>query len=177
MPRVAHRACTRVALLRAWPQKPDTDNCELCDKKFGRIFRRRHHCRNCGKCVCHECSDNTWDLAATIKAARVCDECYEKFTEESKGDSKALASLQKKLDKGIINQAEYDLMVGRISGRASSRKFAAAADVARIAASGTGAKHSGPPQLVAVIKPPEPELDAAVAQALQRATACGPGDQ
>lgn len=37
---------------------PDSffENCQLCDKKFTRITRRRHHCRICGKVVCSSCS-------------------------------------------------------------------------------------------------------------------------
>ena len=35
----------------------DTDNCVLCDVKFESFKRARHHCRNCGDCVCNACSN------------------------------------------------------------------------------------------------------------------------
>jgi hypothetical protein len=35
--------------------KKVTSSCPICTKTFG-FFDRRHHCRNCGKCVCDTCS-------------------------------------------------------------------------------------------------------------------------
>jgi hypothetical protein len=35
--------------------QPNTSKCALCNSTFT-VFRRRHHCRNCGSCVCAECS-------------------------------------------------------------------------------------------------------------------------
>mmetsp|Transcript_10834 Transcript_10834/g.20585 ORF Transcript_10834/g.20585 Transcript_10834/m.20585 type:complete len:565 (-) Transcript_10834:130-1824(-) len=37
----------------AW--REDCEACELCQQSFG-FWRRRHHCRGCGKCVCARCS-------------------------------------------------------------------------------------------------------------------------
>ena len=54
----------------------DTKECEVCDQSFG-LIRRRHHCRNCGKCVCNSCSPNTWKLEhVSSKPQRVCNMCY-----------------------------------------------------------------------------------------------------
>ena len=54
----------------------DTKECEVCDQSFG-LIRRRHHCRNCGKCVCNSCSPNTWTLEhVSTKPQRVCNMCY-----------------------------------------------------------------------------------------------------
>lgn len=54
----------------------DTDNCELCVRQFT-FWRRRHHCRNCGHCVCGICSR---DLAMLphlgyVRPERVCADC------------------------------------------------------------------------------------------------------
>lgn len=52
--------------------------CELCDRSFGLITSRRHHCRHCGKSVCQACSSNTMALPelGLNKAVRVCDPCW-----------------------------------------------------------------------------------------------------
>lgn len=55
---------------------PDSffQNCQLCDKKFTRITRRRHHCRICGKVVCSSCSRG--QLPNTNRVfVRACSEC------------------------------------------------------------------------------------------------------
>jgi FYVE, RhoGEF and PH domain containing 5/6 len=38
-----------------WIPDGKTDGCMRCGKRFG-WRRRRHHCRLCGRCVCHACS-------------------------------------------------------------------------------------------------------------------------
>jgi len=45
------------ALLKqpAWTADADALRCELC-KTFFAAWRRRHHCRRCGRCVCSSCS-------------------------------------------------------------------------------------------------------------------------
>jgi hypothetical protein len=44
------RACSACA---PWQNVPA---CELCREPFGRLSRRRHHCRGCSKSVCDGCS-------------------------------------------------------------------------------------------------------------------------
>lgn len=46
--------------------------CSLCDTQFS-MFRRKHHCRVCGKVVCGSCS--TSRLAIRTELQRVCDPC------------------------------------------------------------------------------------------------------
>lgn len=38
-----------------WHKDNEHPNCELCGKEFT-LFNRRHHCRNCGKIICDDCS-------------------------------------------------------------------------------------------------------------------------
>jgi hypothetical protein len=49
----------------------NTKKCQICESTFG-LKRSVHHCRRCGKCVCHSCSDNWSD----IFEARICDPCH-----------------------------------------------------------------------------------------------------
>eukprot|EP01136_Pigoraptor_vietnamica_P024142 Opistho-1_new@76877 len=62
---------------------PDTavGTCMVCKTaKFG-PFNRKHHCRNCGKVVCHPCSTTTKVLThISSKPQRICDECVQVFS-------------------------------------------------------------------------------------------------
>jgi hypothetical protein len=44
-----------------WIPDGKTDECMRCGKEFG-WRRRRHHCRLCGRCVCHACSSRVSSL-------------------------------------------------------------------------------------------------------------------
>lgn len=42
-------------------------------------FNRRHHCRRCGRLVCHSCSSRKMALEGSEEPVRVCDQCYNFF--------------------------------------------------------------------------------------------------
>ncbi|CAN0093409.1 unnamed protein product, partial [Phaeothamnion confervicola] len=59
--------------------------CSVCRGHYGLLTRRRHHCRNCGRYVCSNCSDRQWPAAMlpftymadkNDRKARVCDTCH-----------------------------------------------------------------------------------------------------
>ena len=52
---------------------PDAPTCTLCGVGF-QLFRRRHHCRACGRCVCDKCSRTKMNFFKT-QPKRVCDGC------------------------------------------------------------------------------------------------------
>ncbi|CDW83611.1 UNKNOWN [Stylonychia lemnae] len=65
------------------PQKPPlwvpdhlALNCLNCDREFT-LFRRIHHCRNCGKCFCNECSKNWMPIEkfGYYSPVRMCSRC------------------------------------------------------------------------------------------------------
>lgn len=57
----------------------DADVCNICQATFSMLFRR-HHCRNCGRCVCAHCSpsNNTRPILERniTQAVRHCKDCY-----------------------------------------------------------------------------------------------------
>jgi MAD (mothers against decapentaplegic) interacting protein len=60
-----------------WVPDGDADACMNCDLKFT-TFRRRHHCRACGKVMCAKCCNGKAALAyMERKVARVCSSCLE----------------------------------------------------------------------------------------------------
>ena len=51
--------------------------CQICNVEFT-FMVRRHHCRGCGKVVCHQCSANKAPLKYRAwESSRVCDACYD----------------------------------------------------------------------------------------------------
>lgn len=60
-----------------WIPDQDAPSCMGCTTQFT-AFRRRHHCRNCGRVFCGSCSNTSAPLPkfGLIKAVRVCRQCY-----------------------------------------------------------------------------------------------------
>jgi len=66
----------------------DGKQCVLCQKKFS-LLTRRHHCRRCGRLVCHDCSK--WRLPSLTKKTtvyeRACRLCFQDY--KDKGEENA----------------------------------------------------------------------------------------
>ncbi|KAG0254545.1 hypothetical protein BG011_005667 [Mortierella polycephala] len=62
-----------------WVPDQSATRCMICSEEFGTIFRRKHHCRACGKVVCHSCSTRTILIKGTHseKVGRACDDCID----------------------------------------------------------------------------------------------------
>ena len=75
-------------------------SCDLCQRVFT-LFRRRHHCRGCDKCVCNDCSSSkviySCDLrqkvvffksvfVETTAPLRTCDECLANQAEAAEAE-------------------------------------------------------------------------------------------
>lgn len=62
-----------------WTDDEDAAECMLCAIPFT-LFRRRHHCRRCGKCVCKVCAppDNCRPILewGMMDPVRHCKDCY-----------------------------------------------------------------------------------------------------
>ncbi|XP_068437134.1 zinc finger FYVE domain-containing protein 26 isoform X2 [Clinocottus analis] len=66
---------------------PDTkqDVCMVCRRERFTMFNRRHHCRRCGRLVCHSCSEHKMSIEGCPgdEDVRVCDQCYAYFHPDS----------------------------------------------------------------------------------------------
>ncbi|KAM6969170.1 zinc finger FYVE domain-containing protein 26 [Tautogolabrus adspersus] len=65
---------------------PDTkrDVCMVCKRERFTMFNRRHHCRRCGRLVCHACSEHQMLVEGCPgEEVRVCDQCYAYFHPDS----------------------------------------------------------------------------------------------
>ncbi|KAJ0170844.1 hypothetical protein K1T71_013616 [Dendrolimus kikuchii] len=67
----------RIERAPEWVPDICAPNCMRCSAHFS-AFRRRHHCRNCGKVFCASCSSNSIPLPryGQLKPVRVCEECF-----------------------------------------------------------------------------------------------------
>lgn len=65
-----------------WMHDGDTTCCAICKFSFKtftlRKNFRRHHCRNCGRIVCHPCSGRLVYLDISKRYERVCIDCVNK---------------------------------------------------------------------------------------------------
>ena len=61
----------------SWWDQLTAQVCKVCQVKFT-TFKRRHHCRQCGACVCSLCSAFEWVLPhiSASKPSRICRTCY-----------------------------------------------------------------------------------------------------
>ncbi|KAM9340967.1 zinc finger FYVE domain-containing protein 26 [Symphorus nematophorus] len=65
---------------------PDTQQhvCMVCQRERFTMFNRRHHCRRCGRLVCHACSEHKMPVEGCPgDEVRVCDQCYAYFHPDS----------------------------------------------------------------------------------------------
>uniref|UniRef100_A0A182N240 FYVE-type domain-containing protein n=1 Tax=Anopheles dirus TaxID=7168 RepID=A0A182N240_9DIPT len=60
-----------------WIKDEDALHCMCCRRAFS-MLNRRHHCRRCGRVVCHSCSKRKLRLHDFYEdvAVRVCDDCW-----------------------------------------------------------------------------------------------------
>lgn len=60
-----------------WVPDADCLQCTSCGSAFT-VFRRRHHCRNCGRLFCGRCSANEMPIPELgyDTNVRVCDLCF-----------------------------------------------------------------------------------------------------
>ena len=63
---------------RKWESDKDVKHCVGCESKFG-AAKRKHHCRNCGRIFCKNCSSQRVATAASKDPVRVCNGCFDKI--------------------------------------------------------------------------------------------------
>ncbi|XP_041969101.1 zinc finger FYVE domain-containing protein 26 homolog [Aricia agestis] len=61
-----------------WVDDSSVDRCMVCKISIFSMIIRRHHCRRCGRIVCHACSRNRMQVPTYPSGVkfRVCDDCY-----------------------------------------------------------------------------------------------------
>ncbi|XP_071238607.1 zinc finger FYVE domain-containing protein 26 isoform X3 [Salvelinus alpinus] len=76
----------RAPVRKDWVPDNQQHVCMVCQRERFTMFNRRHHCRRCGRLVCHACSDHKMAVEGCTeeeKRVRVCDQCYSYFHPDS----------------------------------------------------------------------------------------------
>ena len=93
--------------------------CFLCFTKFKtltiRTTKKKHHCRTCGRVVCHVCSSNRCFLEKSQTYERVCNSCVERGPPEeclvhdtAERQKKALQSYSKHVVSKLVGGKDGD---------------------------------------------------------------------
>ncbi|KAI8807263.1 hypothetical protein BJ742DRAFT_813038 [Cladochytrium replicatum] len=77
---------TSTQLAPIWIPDAAAPHCMSCRREFT-FLRRRHHCRHCGRVVCHDCSTGTFMKSTSERdiALRACDTCCDRIEREQVG--------------------------------------------------------------------------------------------
>ncbi|ETO16375.1 hypothetical protein RFI_20976 [Reticulomyxa filosa] len=82
-----------------WVPDKNCKECMECKKAFS-FITRKHHCRNCGRVVCNECSQHSFALAENpSKAVRVCNKCFEELKQGGETNKAQTNNKKKKTNK------------------------------------------------------------------------------
>ncbi|XP_063539448.1 zinc finger FYVE domain-containing protein 26 homolog [Cydia strobilella] len=89
-----------------WAEDYSTDRCMVCQTSIFSMIIRRHHCRRCGRLVCHVCSRNRMQVPTYPSSVkfRVCNDCYTQTTNKkhtSDHDNMMLSSNSDSAGSGI----------------------------------------------------------------------------
>lgn len=59
---------------KLWVSDSEVMKCMCCNTSRFSMFNRRHHCRRCGRVVCHDCSQKMTMIKGRLE--RTCNDCY-----------------------------------------------------------------------------------------------------
>jgi hypothetical protein len=112
-----------------WVPDDDAVNCMICDLEF-RLYRRKHHCRLCGKVVCHPCSSRNFlipgETAEEDRVERACDLCFHGRWGNADADDdeeKALADLLRSRTMNFIQSPGLAVRIGRVRALTRQRVY------------------------------------------------------
>ncbi|KAF7240949.1 hypothetical protein EG68_10157 [Paragonimus skrjabini miyazakii] len=75
--------CDLVKHSPVWIPDSEATHCMVCTTSEFNLVNRRHHCRHCGKVVCHKCSTYRWILPyQSSSRVRVCRACHDQLQSE-----------------------------------------------------------------------------------------------
>lgn len=69
-----------------WIKDIEATHCMCCKRSVFTMLTRRHHCRRCGRVVCHSCSTKRLKIPKIYEniLVRICDDCFKQTNELQK---------------------------------------------------------------------------------------------
>ncbi|TRY86807.1 hypothetical protein DNTS_020528 [Danionella cerebrum] len=99
--------------------------CMVCQRERFTMFNRRHHCRRCGRLVCHSCSIKKMVVDETEEPVRVCDQCYDFFHMDSDEEFEEAVGSAESIEgvlNGVLNLPEVSRKQYRLSPNAAENQ-------------------------------------------------------
>ncbi|OQS04103.1 dihydroflavonol-4-reductase [Thraustotheca clavata] len=62
--------------IKPWAEDCEAPECAICGAQFS-FLRRKHHCRECGRIICADCSMSRAVVEGLSERARLCDQCVQ----------------------------------------------------------------------------------------------------
>ena len=69
------------------PWLDESKVCQACKQKFAMLSKRKHHCRNCARLLCGQCTEHELPIPKfnTTKAQRICQPCFDALSIAASG--------------------------------------------------------------------------------------------
>merc|ERR1719171_80111 len=101
-------------LRKSWAQDDKVKNCNICGGEFT-TFNRRHHCRQCNKCVCDTCSPYFLKVDGFSDRVRVCNTCRDE--RQTAGVERLEDNLERKGMSMSMMRAELKSIIPAVQAR------------------------------------------------------------
>lgn len=77
-----------------WIKDHEATHCMCCKKSIFTMLTRRHHCRRCGRVVCHSCSTKRLTIPKLYEniLVRVCNDCADQTEEAQRANTEIITS-------------------------------------------------------------------------------------
>lgn len=101
-------------LRKSWAQDDKVKRCTICNGEFG-TFNRRHHCRQCNRCVCDTCSPYFLKVDGFSDRVRVCNTCRDE--RQTAGVERLEDNLERKGMSMSMMRAELKSIIPAVQAR------------------------------------------------------------
>lgn len=99
---------------KSWGSDDHVKNCGICSSEFT-TFNRRHHCRQCNKCVCDSCSPYFLKVEGYSERVRVCKACRDE--RQNAGVERLEDNLERKGMSMTMMRAELKSIIPAVEAR------------------------------------------------------------
>lgn len=106
-----------------WIKDVEASHCMCCKKSVFTMLTRRHHCRRCGRVICHTCSTKRLFIPKLYEniLVRVCDDCFRQTNEAQTMNvenvtNEPIESVMSSMSTVSTSAETHELPIGRRDG-------------------------------------------------------------